>query len=62
MSCEKCVSPFGDSNGDGKVNGTAFLAFRLAFLSANNTIDFDNCGQVDGSDFLQFRLRFLQSI
>src|SRR5262249_28448482 len=53
---------FGDSNGDGTVSGTDFLAFRLAFLGNNVTFDFDSDGQVTGSDFLQFRLRFLQSV
>jgi len=53
---------FGDSNGDGIVNGTDFLQFRLSFLGTNPTFDFDGDGQVSGIDFLQFRLRFLQSI
>jgi len=53
---------FGDSDGDGMVTGTDFLAFRLAFLGNSPTFDFDGDGQATGSDYLQFRLRFLQSI
>ncbi|MBX7104105.1 MAG: hypothetical protein K1X57_08480, partial [Gemmataceae bacterium] len=53
---------FGDADGNGTVNSTDFLAFRLAFLSNNAAFDFNNNGTVDSSDFLQFRLRFLQVI
>jgi hypothetical protein len=53
---------YGDSNGDGRVDSTDFLAFRLG-LSANNPIfDADGDGLVGAADFLQFRLRFLQVI
>ncbi|MBX7105756.1 MAG: right-handed parallel beta-helix repeat-containing protein [Gemmataceae bacterium] len=53
---------YGDSNGDGRVDSTDFLAFRLG-LSANNPIfDADGDGVVGPSDFLQFRLNFLRSI
>ena len=47
---------------NGAVNGTGFLAFRLAFLGANSALDFNSSGTVDGNDFLQFRLRFLQMV
>jgi hypothetical protein len=53
---------FGDSDGNGTVNVTDFLPFRLAFLTANSTFDFDGSGQVNANDFLQFRLRFLAMI
>jgi hypothetical protein len=53
---------FGDADGDGTVNSTDFLAFRLAFLSPSAAFDFDGSGTVDSSDFLAFRLRFLQVI
>ncbi|MBX7105962.1 MAG: EF-hand domain-containing protein [Gemmataceae bacterium] len=54
---------FGDSDGDGTVGTSDFLAFRLAFLSAGNpTFDLDGNGTVDTADFLAFRLSFLQSI
>ena len=55
---------FGDSNGDGAVNGTDFLAFRLAFQQqpASPMFDVDGDSQVNGADFLQFRLRFFQTI
>lgn len=53
---------FGDADGDGQVASGDFLAFRLAFLSANPAFDYDGSGFVDGDDFLQFRLRFLQSV
>ncbi|MBX7104133.1 MAG: hypothetical protein K1X57_08625 [Gemmataceae bacterium] len=52
---------FGDGNGDGVVNSTDFLAFRLAFLSSSPTFDFDGDGTVGANDLLAFRLRFLQS-
>ena len=40
---------FGDSNGDGTVNGADFLAFRLAFLQqpVNLYFDYDGDGQVE---------------
>jgi len=53
---------FGDSDGNGTVNGSDFLAFRLAFLGNSPNFDFDGDGQVSGTDFLQFRLRFLQTV
>ncbi|MBX7103561.1 MAG: hypothetical protein K1X57_05745 [Gemmataceae bacterium] len=53
---------FGDSDGDGTVNSTDFLAFRLAFLTPSAAFDHNGTGSVDSSDFLQFRLRFLMSV
>ncbi|MBX7102714.1 MAG: hypothetical protein K1X57_01440 [Gemmataceae bacterium] len=53
---------FGDSDGDGTVTSTDFLAFRLAFLTTGSTFDSDGSGQVSSEDFLQFRLRFLATI
>lgn len=54
---------FGDNNGDGTVASDDFLAFRLAFLTANDAFDFDGVNNVDASvDFLQFRLNFLTSV
>ncbi|MBX7103495.1 MAG: hypothetical protein K1X57_05415 [Gemmataceae bacterium] len=53
---------YGDANGNGKVESDDFLAFRLAFLSANDAFDFDGSGTVDSGDFLRFRLNFLAQI
>ncbi|MBX7105218.1 MAG: M36 family metallopeptidase [Gemmataceae bacterium] len=53
---------YGDSNGDGTVDSTDFLAFRTVFLLPNEPFDFDASGAVEVPDFIQFRLRFLQSI
>lgn len=53
---------YGDADGNGTVNSTDFLAFRLAFLGNSAVFDFDNSGQVDTADFLAFRLNFLKII
>ncbi|MBX7106065.1 MAG: autotransporter-associated beta strand repeat-containing protein [Gemmataceae bacterium] len=53
---------FGDTDGNGQVTSSDFLAFRLAFLSPSLAFDYNGSGTVDSSDFLQFRLRFLQSV
>ncbi|MEM6471893.1 MAG: PA14 domain-containing protein [Planctomycetota bacterium] len=55
---------FGDSDGDGDVDGTDFLAFRDTFRKRsgdpryNWIFDIDNDGDVDGFDFLAFRNNF----
>lgn len=53
---------FGDGDGNGTVDSSDFLSFRLAFLSMNNVFDFDGNGTVDPSDFLAFRLNFLKVV
>ncbi|MBX7105442.1 MAG: right-handed parallel beta-helix repeat-containing protein [Gemmataceae bacterium] len=53
---------FGDATGNGKVESDDFLAFRIAFLTSNDTFDFNGNGQVDSTDFLQFRLHFLSQV
>jgi regulation of enolase protein 1 (concanavalin A-like superfamily) len=55
-------SLFGDSNGDGMITATDFIAFRLAFLSGDFAFDINSDGQVNSIDFMAFRLRFLQGI
>ena len=63
VSPPKLFRLFGDSDGNGMVNGADFLAFRLAFQQGADPIfDFNGDGVVNGQDFLQFRLRFLHSI
>lgn len=55
---------FGDSDGDGDVDASDFLAFRNASGTSkgdpnyNSVFDYDNDGDVDAQDFLQFRDRF----
>ncbi|MBX7104425.1 MAG: right-handed parallel beta-helix repeat-containing protein [Gemmataceae bacterium] len=53
---------FGDADGNGQVNSSDFLNFRLAFLSSDPTFDFNGNGSVDSSDFLAFRINFLKVI
>lgn len=59
---------FGDSDGDGDVDGRDYGRFGLTFLkSASNAafdaaFDFDGDGDVDGRDYGQFGLRFLTSV
>ncbi|MBX7105464.1 MAG: hypothetical protein K1X57_15370 [Gemmataceae bacterium] len=52
----------GDADGNRSVDAADFLAFRLVYLSNNQTFDFDGDGQVGTSDFLMFRLNFLSSV
>src|SRR5205823_15060478 len=55
---------FGDSDGDGDVDGLDLAAFRNAYGSTstdpnyNRAFDFDGDGDVDGLDLGQFRLRY----
>jgi predicted outer membrane repeat protein len=53
---------FGDSNGDGIVNQTDLLAFRLALFSTNPTFNADGNGQVDLADFLRFRRNLFRMV
>lgn len=59
---------FGDSDGDGDVDGQDYGRFGLTFLKTNSddgfneSLDFDGDGDVDGQDYGQFGLRFLTSI
>ena len=59
---------FGDSDGDGDVDGQDYGRFGLTFFKSageegfNPEFDYDNDGDVDGLDYGQFRLRFLRKI
>nr|WP_161501480.1 right-handed parallel beta-helix repeat-containing protein [Rhodopirellula sp. SM50] len=59
---------FGDSDGDGDVDGQDYGRFGLTFLKSegdpdfNPAMDFDGDGDVDGQDYGQFGLRFLRTI
>ncbi|MDV6028999.1 MAG: hypothetical protein F9B45_02595 [Phycisphaera sp. RhM] len=59
---------FGDSDGDGDVDGQDYGRFGLTFLKSagqegfNPAFDFDGDGDVDGQDYGQFGLRFLKRI
>lgn len=59
---------FGDSDGDGDVDGQDYGRFGLSFLRSpddpefNSDFDFDGDGDVDGQDYGQFGLRFLRTI
>ena len=59
---------FGDSDGDGDVDGQDFGRFGMTFLKTeggegyNQQFDFDSDGDVDGEDYGQLELRFLRSI
>lgn len=52
----------GDGNGDGIVDPSDFLLFRLSFLGSNDAFDFDGINGVDPNDFLRFRLNFLKQV
>lgn len=52
----------GDFDGNGTVDATDFLRFRLNYLSTNSTGDVDGDGMVTSTDFLRFRLHFLSSV
>ncbi len=49
---------YGDITGDGSVNASDFIPFRLGFGGADDALDFDGDGSVSANDFIQFRLRF----
>lgn len=59
---------FGDTDGDGDVDGQDYGQFGLTFLKQsadaqfNPLFDFDGDGDVDGQDYGQFGLRFLKKI
>ncbi|MFL5329419.1 MAG: hypothetical protein ACJ8C4_10940 [Gemmataceae bacterium] len=48
---------YGDSNGDGSVDQTDYLAFRNAISTNSDIFDFDGLNGVDQADYLQFRNR-----
>jgi len=50
---------FGDADGNGIVDQTDFIAFRLAFNNGpSNIFDFNGDGHTDQVDIIQFRNRF----
>jgi hypothetical protein len=53
---------FGDASGNGQVDASDFLAFRLAFLTADPVFDADADGRVTAADFLRFRARYLAEV
>ena len=59
---------FGDSDGDGDVDGQDYGRFGLTFLKSegeegyNPLFDYDGDGDVDGQDYGQFGLRFLKQV
>ncbi|WP_182870108.1 lipase family protein [Rhodopirellula sp. JC639] len=59
---------FGDSDGDGDVDGQDYGRFGLTFLRNSDRegfdpiFDFDRDGDVDGQDYGQFGLRFLRTL
>ena len=67
-AADKFFRFFGDTDGDGGVDGQDYGRFGLTFLrdstdpAYNRALDYDGDGGVDGQDYGQFGLRFFKQV